>query len=106
MRADPQKASDPKSANHHWFPFLRYSQKCAEEGKQVTVNEWLIATGKVRDFKEENRIRAETLEKAKAEAEATAKAEAKNKGEDEEKANVKESAQVEESKWKTNIQEE
>ena len=40
-------ASNPETANHHWFPFLRYKQECEAEGKEVSVNEWMRATGQL-----------------------------------------------------------
>ena len=72
VKKDPQNASDPKTANHHWYPFLRFVQACNAKGKEVSVNDWLISQGKVKDYKEEVRIRREVA----AKAEATAKAEA------------------------------
>ena len=49
--------SDPSTANHHWFPFLRYVQECESKGKEASVNDWLISLGKVKDYKEEAKIR-------------------------------------------------
>ena len=48
MTNDPQNASDPRNANHHWFPFLRYQEQCQSEGKEATVNEWLRSQGKLK----------------------------------------------------------
>ena len=47
MTNDPQNASDPRDANHHWFPFLRYQEKCKEEGKEATITDWLRSNGKL-----------------------------------------------------------
>ena len=47
MSSDPQNASDPRNANHHWFPFLRYQEQCAAEGKEATINGWLRSKGKL-----------------------------------------------------------
>tara|TARA_Y100001968_G_scaffold330479_1_gene382487 strand:- start:865 stop:1116 length:252 start_codon:yes stop_codon:yes gene_type:complete len=44
---DPQNASDPRTANHHWYPFLRYQEECAAEGREATVNGWLRSKGKL-----------------------------------------------------------
>tara|TARA_Y100001968_G_scaffold333927_1_gene401222 strand:- start:13004 stop:13252 length:249 start_codon:yes stop_codon:yes gene_type:complete len=44
---DPQNASDPRTANHHWYPFLRYQEECTAEGKEATVNGWLRSQGKL-----------------------------------------------------------
>ena len=40
-------ASNPETANHHWFPFLRYKKECEASGKEVSVNEWMRATGQL-----------------------------------------------------------
>tara|TARA_B100000965_G_scaffold404871_1_gene436937 strand:+ start:2418 stop:2711 length:294 start_codon:yes stop_codon:yes gene_type:complete len=47
MKEDNFNASNPETANHHWFPFLRYKKECEEAGKEVSVNEWMRATGKL-----------------------------------------------------------
>ena len=39
--------SNPETANHHWFPFLRYQQQCIQEGKEASITEWLRSTGKL-----------------------------------------------------------
>tara|TARA_B100000700_G_scaffold222664_1_gene245405 strand:+ start:323 stop:586 length:264 start_codon:yes stop_codon:yes gene_type:complete len=77
MTKKTQNTISPNPANHHWYPFLRYVQQCAEAGKDISVNDWLISKGKVKDYKEEARVRAEAAAKAKmaAKAEAAAKAE-------------------------------
>tara|TARA_B100000700_G_C14347164_1_gene535466 strand:- start:125 stop:394 length:270 start_codon:yes stop_codon:yes gene_type:complete len=62
VATDPQNASDPRSANHHWFPFLRYQEECASQGKEATVDGWLRSQGKLK-----HQI---AYEKAKAEAQS------------------------------------
>ena len=84
MKADPQNASDPSTANHHWYPFLRYVQNCIDQGKEVSVNDWLILKGKVKDYKEEKRRRTEAAAKEESEK-ARLKAEAATKEEEAEK---------------------
>ena len=45
MPVDSFNASNPEIANHHWFPFLRFKKECEAAGKEVSVNEWMRATG-------------------------------------------------------------
>ena len=40
-------SSNPETAEHHWFPFLRYKKKCDAAGKEVSVNEWMRTTGQL-----------------------------------------------------------
>ena len=47
MVEDNLNASNPETANHHWFPFLRYKKECEAAGKEISVNEWMRATGKL-----------------------------------------------------------
>ena len=47
MSEDSFTSSDPETANHHWFPFLRYKRECEATGKEVSVNEWMRASGKL-----------------------------------------------------------
>ena len=47
MSEDSLTSSDPETANHHWFPFLRYKRECEATGKEVSVNEWMRASGKL-----------------------------------------------------------
>ena len=47
MTEDNLNASNPESANHHWFPFLRYKNECESIGKEVSVNDWMRASGKL-----------------------------------------------------------
>ena len=34
-------SSNPETAEHHWFSFLRYKKECESAGKEVSVNEWM-----------------------------------------------------------------
>tara|TARA_Y100001968_G_scaffold299978_1_gene311010 strand:+ start:276 stop:566 length:291 start_codon:yes stop_codon:yes gene_type:complete len=47
MNEDNLNASNPESANHHWFPFLRYKNECESIGKEVSVNDWMRESGKL-----------------------------------------------------------
>ena len=47
MSEDSLNASNPETANHHWFPFLRYKKECETAGKEVSVNEWMRITGQL-----------------------------------------------------------
>ena len=47
MSEDSLNSSNPETANHHWFPFLRYKKECEAAGKEVSVNEWMRATGRL-----------------------------------------------------------
>ena len=47
MSEDSLNSSNPETAEHHWFPFLRYQKKCEAAGKEVSVNEWMRATGQL-----------------------------------------------------------
>ncbi len=47
VTTDPQNASDPRTANHHWYPFLRYQEKCVAEGKEATIDGWLRSKGEL-----------------------------------------------------------
>ena len=47
MTEDSFGTSNPETANHHWFPFLRYKKECEAAGKEVSVNEWMRATGQL-----------------------------------------------------------
>ena len=72
MNEDNLTASNPKTANHHWFPFLRYKEKCEEAGKEVSVNEWMRAAGKL-DEKIAHEESVALAAKITAEKEADAK---------------------------------
>ena len=47
MPEDNFNSSNPETCNHHWFPFLRYKKECEAAGKEVSVNEWMRAAGKL-----------------------------------------------------------
>ncbi len=49
MSENSLKSKNPKTANHHWFSFLRYKKECEVAGKEVNVNEWMRATGQLDD---------------------------------------------------------
>ena len=74
MSEDSFTSSDPETANHHWFPFLRYKKECEESGKEVTVNDWMRATGQL-DEKIAHEESVALAAKIAAEKEADAKKE-------------------------------
>ncbi len=47
MSEDSLNASNPETANHHWFPFLRFQKECEATGKEVSVNKWMRETGQL-----------------------------------------------------------
>ena len=49
MPEDNLNASNPETANHHWFPFLRFKKECEAAGKEVSVNEWMRETGQLKE---------------------------------------------------------
>lgn len=66
--------SNPETANHHWFPFLRYKKECEAAGKEASVNEWMRATGQL-DAKIAHEESAALAKKISDENEASAKKE-------------------------------
>ena len=72
MTEDSFDTSNPETANHHWFPFLRYKKECEAAGKDVSVNEWMRATGKL-DAKIAHEESVALAAKISAEKEADAK---------------------------------
>ena len=79
MSEDSLNASDPETANHHWFPFLRFKKECEEAGKKISINEWMRETGQLDEkiAHEESvalaaKIAAEKEENAKKEIEKEA----------------------------------
>tara|TARA_B100000945_G_scaffold114697_1_gene91073 strand:- start:503 stop:775 length:273 start_codon:yes stop_codon:yes gene_type:complete len=74
MSEDNLNTSDPKTANHHWFPFLRYKKQCEDSGKEVSVNEWMRETGQL-DEKIAHEESVALAAKIAAEKEADAKKE-------------------------------
>ena len=47
MSEDSLNSSNPETENHHCFPFLRFKKECEAAGKEVSVNEWMRATGRL-----------------------------------------------------------
>tara|TARA_Y100001968_G_scaffold215854_1_gene198577 strand:+ start:296 stop:580 length:285 start_codon:yes stop_codon:yes gene_type:complete len=47
MSEDSLNTSNPATANHHWFPFLRFKKECEAAGKEVSINEWMRKTGQL-----------------------------------------------------------
>ena len=47
MSKNSMNSSNPETAEHHWFPFLRYKKEYEAAGKEVSVNEWMRATGQL-----------------------------------------------------------
>ena len=47
MSENNLNASNPETANHSWFPFLRFKKECEVAGKEVSVNEWMRGTGQL-----------------------------------------------------------
>ena len=72
MTEDSFDTSNPETATHHWFPFLRYKKECEAKGKEVSVNEWMRATGQL-DAKIAHEESVALAEKIAAEKEADAK---------------------------------
>ena len=74
MSEDSSNASNPETANHHWFPFLRFKKECEATGKEVSVNKWMRETGKL-DEKMAHEESVALAAKIAAEKEANAKKE-------------------------------
>ena len=72
MSEDSMNSSNPETAEHHWFPFLRYKKECEAAGKEVSVNEWMRATGQL-DAKIDHEETVALAAKIAAEKEADAK---------------------------------
>ena len=81
MTEDSFDTNNPETANHHWFPFLRYKRECEAAGKEVSVNEWMRATGKL-DEKIAHEEAVASASKIAAEKEADAKKAIKKEGEE------------------------
>ncbi len=96
MSEDSLNASNPETDNHHWFPFLRYTKECEAVGKEVSVNEWMRATGQL-DAKIAHEESVVLAEKIAAEKEI-AKEALKKKKEIEKEALEKEKELEKESK--------
>ena len=65
-------SSNPETAEHHWFAFLRYKKECEAAGKEVSINEWMRATGQL-DAKIAHEESVALAAKISAEKEADAK---------------------------------
>ncbi len=100
MPEDSLNASNPETANHHWFPFLRYKKECEAVGKEVSVNEWMRATGQL-DAKIAHEESVVLAEKIAAEKEIEKEA-LKKKKEIEKQALDKKNELEKESKTKKN----
>ena len=72
MTENSFNTSNPETAKHHWFPFLRYKKECEAAGKEVSVNEWMRATGQL-DEKIAHEESVKLAAKIAAEKEADAK---------------------------------
>ncbi len=72
MSKNSMNSSNPETAQHHWFPFLRYKKECEAAGKEVSVNEWMRATGQL-DAKIAHEESVALAAKIAAEKEADAK---------------------------------
>ena len=86
--------SNPETANHHWFPFLRYKKECEAAGKEASVNEWMRATGQL-DAKIAHEESVALAAKIAAEKDAAAKRAI-------EKEALEKKALLKEDKMKTN----
>ena len=49
MPEDSSNAKDPETANHHWFPFLRFKKECEAAGKEVSLDKWMRETGQLNE---------------------------------------------------------
>ncbi len=74
MAEDSLNASNPETANHHWFPFLRFKKECEATGKEVSLNQWMRETGQL-DQKIAHEESVALAAKIAAEKEADAKKE-------------------------------
>ena len=91
MNEDSFASSNPETAKHHWFPFLRYKKECEAAGKEVSVNEWMRATGQL-DAKIAHEESVALAAKIAAEKDAAAKKAIEEEAE-EKKANLKKNIQ-------------
>ena len=96
MSEDSLNSSNPETANHHWFPFLRFKKECEASGKEVSLNEWMRKTGQLNE-KIAHEESVAMAAKIKAEKEANAKIEI-------EKEALKKKKEIQnEGKIKTNL---
>ncbi len=75
MPEDSSNASNPETANHHWFPFLRFKKECETAGKKVSVNKWMRETGKLDEKIAHEELAVALAAKIASEKEANAKKE-------------------------------
>ena len=87
-------SSNPETAEHHWFQFLRYKKECEVAGKEVSVNEWMRASGQL-DSKIAHEESVALAAKIAAEKDADAKRAI-------EKEALEKKAQLKEEEMKTN----
>ena len=96
MPEDSLNASNPETANHHWFPFLRFKKECEAAGKEVSVNEWMRETGQLAEkIAHEESVALAAIVAAEKQAEA--------KKEIEKEALLKKKKILSESKLKTKL---
>ena len=72
MTENNLNASNPETANHYQFSFLRYKEKGESLGKEVSVNEWMREAGKL-DAKIDHEESVKLAAKIAAEKEADSK---------------------------------
>ena len=70
--------SNPDTAEHLWFPFLRYKKECEAMGRDVSVNEWMRKSGRL-EAKIAHEESVALAAKIAAEKEADAKKQSKKK---------------------------
>ena len=76
MKTVTSELTDSRNATHHWYPFLKYQEECAASGKEATVNDWMRASGKLKDRVDFEKAKLAAEEEAKkAETAKTAKTE-------------------------------
>ena len=63
-------SSNPETAQHQWFPFLRYKKECETSGKEVSVNEWMRAAGQLDEITHEESVALAAKIAAEKEADA------------------------------------
>tara|TARA_Y100001970_G_C13702858_1_gene588050 strand:+ start:318 stop:611 length:294 start_codon:yes stop_codon:yes gene_type:complete len=73
VTTNPLNASDPKIANHHWFPFLRYQKECELNGKNASVTDWLRKEGKLKMQDDYEASKTKAIEQKKIDDVAKAK---------------------------------
>ena len=74
MPENSSNPSNPETANHHWFPFLRFQKEFEVAEKEVSVNKWMRETEQL-DEKIAHEESVELAAKIASEKEANAKKE-------------------------------